>query len=86
MSVRLYIGNLPFEVSGEDLNTIFSTIGTVEDAIIVTHPGGGRPRGFGFVEMQDEQEAHLAIQQLDGYSLAGRSLKVNVANSRNDES
>ena len=64
MSVRLYIGNLPFEVSGEDLNTIFSTIGTVEDAIIVTHPGGGRPRGFGFVEMQDEQEAHLAIQQL----------------------
>ena len=55
MSVRLYIGNLPFEVTGDDLNTLFSTIGVVEDAIIVTQPGGGRPRGFGFVEMEDEQ-------------------------------
>jgi RNA recognition motif-containing protein len=50
----------------------------------VTQPGGGRPRGFGFVEMQDEQDAHLAIEQLDGHSLAGRALKVNVANSRDD--
>ena len=79
MSVRLYIGNLPFEVTKDDLNTLFSTVGTVEDAIIVTQPGSGRPRGFGFVEMQDEQDAHLAIEQLDGYSLAGRTLKVNVA-------
>ena len=69
MSVRLYIGNLPFEVTGEDLNTLFSTIGMVEDAIS-TQPGGGRPRGFGFVEMQDEQDAHAAIEQLDGHSLA----------------
>ena len=84
MSVRLYIGNLPFEVTGDDLNTLFSTIGLVEDAIIVTQPGGGRPRGFGFVEMQDEQDAHAAIEQLDGHTLAGRALKVNVANSRGD--
>lgn len=84
MSVRLYIGNLPFEVSGDDLNTLFSTIGVVEDAIIVTQPGGGRPRGFGFVEMQDEQDAHLAIEQLDGQPIAGRAIKVNVANSRDD--
>tara|TARA_B100002019_G_C20937368_1_gene435100 strand:- start:295 stop:549 length:255 start_codon:yes stop_codon:yes gene_type:complete len=84
MSVRLYIGNLPFEVSGDDLNLLFSTIGAVEDAIIVTHPGGGRPRGFGFVEMQDEQDAYAAIEQLNGHLLAGRSLKVNVANSRDD--
>ena len=84
MSVRLYIGNLPFEVSGEDLNKLFSTIGVVEDAIIVTHPGGGRPRGFGFVEMEDEQDAHSAIEQLNGYALGGRSLKVNIANSRED--
>ena len=84
MSVRLYIGNLPFEVTGDDLNALFSTIGVVEDAIIVTQRGGGRPRGFGFVEMQDVQDAHLAIEQLDGHSLAGRALKVNVANSRED--
>ena len=82
MSVRLYIGNLPFELSGDDLNTLFSTIGEVEDAIIVTQPGGGRPRGFGFVEMQDEQDAHLSIEQLDGPPIAGREIKVNVANSR----
>ena len=82
MAVRLYIGNLPFELSGDDLNTLFSTIGEVEDAIIVTQPGGGRPRGFGFVEMQDEQDAHLAIEQLDGHPIAGREIKVNVANSR----
>ena len=43
MSVRLYIGNLPFEVTGDDLNTLFSTIGVVEDAIIVTQPGGEDP-------------------------------------------
>jgi len=86
MSVRLYIGNLPFEVTGEDLDTLFSTIGTVEDSIIVTQPGGGRPRGFGFVEMEDEQDALSAIEQLDGYSLSGRTLKVNVANSRGDDS
>lgn len=84
MSVRLYIGNLPFEVTGNDLNALFSTIGVVEDAIIVTQPGGGRPRGFGFVEMQDEQDAYAAIEQLDGHSLAGRTLKVNVANTRED--
>tara|TARA_B100000035_G_scaffold2030_1_gene1775 strand:+ start:2422 stop:2679 length:258 start_codon:yes stop_codon:yes gene_type:complete len=85
MSVRLYVGNLPFEVTGADLETLFSTIGVVEDAIIVTQPGGGRPRGFGFVEMQDEQDAHLAIEQLDGHPLAGRTLKVNVANTRDDD-
>ena len=85
MSIRIYVGNLPFEVTGEDLDTLFSTIGAVEEAIIVTQPGGGRPRGFGFVEMEDEQDAHLAIEQLDGHSIAGRSLKVNVANSRDND-
>ena len=85
MSIRIYVGNLPFEVTGEDLDTLFSTIGVVEEAIIVTQPGGGRPRGFGFVEMEDEQDAHLAIEQLDGHTIAERSLKVNVANSRGND-
>ena len=83
MSVRLYIGNLPFEVTGDDLNTLFSTIGVVEDSIIVTQPGGGRPRGFGFVEMQDEQDAYSA-KATERHILAGRELKVNVANSRDN--
>ncbi|WP_269522833.1 RNA recognition motif domain-containing protein [Coraliomargarita parva] len=86
MSVRLYVGNLPFEATGDDLREVFATIGTVEDAIIVNRPGGGRPRGFGFVTMADAQDADLAIQQLDGRELSGRPLKVNVAKERDSES
>ena len=86
MSVRLYVGNLSFDATGDDLREIFSESGTVEDAIIVTRPGGGRPRGFGFVTMSDEQDAAEAIRQLNGQELAGRALKVNVAKERDEES
>ena len=85
MSVRLYVGNLSFDATGEDLDEIFSEIGAVEDAIIVTRPGGGRPRGFGFVTMSDPEEAADAIAQLDGYELAGRPLKINVAKERQND-
>lgn len=82
MSVRLYVGNLSFEATGDDLREIFSQTGEVEEAIIVTRPGGGRPRGFGFVTMADDQDAAEAIRQLDGQELGGRPLKVNVAKER----
>ena len=82
MSVRLYVGNLSFDATGDDLREIFANTGEVEDAIIVTRPGGGRPRGFGFVTMADENHAAEAIRQLDGQELAGRPLKVNVAKER----
>lgn len=82
MSVRLYVGNLSFDATGDDLREIFANTGEVEDAIIVTRPGGGRPRGFGFVTMADENDAAEAIRQLDGQELAGRPLKVNVAKER----
>ena len=85
MSVRLYVGNLSFDATGEDLDEIFSEIGAVEDAIIVTRPGGGRPRGFGFVTMSGPEEAADAIAQLDGYELAGRPLKINVAKERQND-
>ena len=85
MSVRLYVGNLSFDATGEDLDEIFSEIGAVEDAIIVTRPGGGRPRGFGFVTMSDPEEAADAIAQLDGYELAGRPLKINLAKERQND-
>jgi len=84
MSTRLYVGNLSFEATGDDLNEIFSQTGEVEDAIIVTRPGGGRPRGFGFVTMADEQDAAEAIRQLDGQELGGRPLRVNVAKERQE--
>lgn len=86
MSVRLYVGNLSFDATGDDLREIFSQTGAVEDAIIVTRPGGGRPRGFGFVTMADEQDAAEAIRQLNGQEVAGRALKVNVAKEREGES
>lgn len=85
MSVRLYVGNLSFDATGEDLREIFAESGEVEDAIIVTRPGGGRPRGFGFVTMADESGAEEAIRQLDGQELAGRPLKVNVAKAREQD-
>ena len=84
MSTRLYVGNLSFEATGDDLNEIFSQTGEVEEAIIVTRPGGGRPRGFGFVTMADEQDAAEAIQQLNGQELGGRQLRVNVAKERQE--
>ena len=85
MSVRLYVGNLSFDATGEDLQEIFSQTGEVEEAIIVTRPGGGRPRGFGFVTMANDADADEAIRQLDGQELAGRPLKVNVAKERDED-
>ena len=82
MSVRLYVGNLSFDATAEDLKEIFSVIGTVEDSLIVTRPGGGRPRGFGFVTMADEAESQEAIRQLDGQPVCGRAIVVNVAKER----
>lgn len=82
MSVRLYVGNLSFDATAEDLREIFSAVGTVEDAIIVTRPGGGRPRGFGFVTLAEDSEGEEAIRQLNGQEVAGRSLRVNVAQER----
>jgi len=82
MSIRLYIGNLSFDATGDDLREIFANCGEVEEAIIVTRPGGGRPRGFGFVTMEDSEGADEAIRQLDGQEFAGRQLTVNVAQER----
>lgn len=84
MSVRLYVGNLSFEATGEDLREVFSETGTVEDAIIVTRPGGGRPRGFGFVTMASESDGEEAIKQLDGQEISGRAIRVNVAKERDN--
>ena len=84
MSVRLYVGNLSFDATGEDLQELFAPSGEVLDAIIVTRPGGGRPRGFGFVTMEDAAAADSAIAQLDGLEVAGRALKVNVAKEREE--
>lgn len=82
MSVRLYVGNLSFDLTADDLREIFSQICEVEEALIVTRPDGGRPRGFGFVTMAEDTAGEEAIRQLDGQEVAGRALVVNVAKER----
>ena len=84
MSVRLYVGNLSFDATAHDLREIFGQCGGVEDAIIVTRPGGGRPRGFGFVTMGEGAAGQEAIRQLDGQEVSGRQLVVNVAKERQE--
>lgn len=84
MSVRLYIGNLSFYVTDEDLNEIFSNCGEVEEATVINRPGSNRSRGFGFVTMKDQAGADEAIQQLHGQEIGGRPIAVNVAKERSN--
>lgn len=82
MSAKLYVGNLSFSTSNEDLHELFSKIGTVESANVVEDRDTGRSRGFGFVEMSSKEEADNAIQQYNGKEIEGRSLTVNEAKPR----
>ncbi len=78
MTKKLYVGNLPFQTTEEDLSDIFSQAGNVESVRIITDRDTGRSRGFGFVEMGDE-DADKAIEQLNGTEMGGRPLTVNEA-------
>ena len=80
--MKLYVGNLAFEVTDEDLQTAFSTYGAVASATVVKDALSGRSRGFGFVELPTDTEAKAAIQGLNGKQLKGRTLTVNEARPR----
>src|SRR5687768_6472050 len=82
MSTKLYVGNLSFNTSSQDLETMFAEAGTVQSANIVEDRDTGRSRGFGFVEMSSKEEAQAAISAFDGKEFDGRSLKVNEAKPR----
>ncbi|MEP7148695.1 MAG: RNA-binding protein [Acidobacteriota bacterium] len=86
MSTKLYVGNLSFNTSSQDLETMFAEAGTVQSANIVEDRETGRSRGFGFVEMSSKEEAQTAITNFDGKELDGRSLKVNEAKPRENRS
>jgi RNA recognition motif-containing protein len=82
MSTKLYVGNLSFETSSNDLETLFAKAGTVQSVSLIEDRETGRSRGFGFVEMQTKEEGDAAIAQFNGTELAGRTLKVNEAKPR----
>ena len=84
MSTKLYVGNLSFRVTSEDLQEHFSTAGEVNSANVVTDRETGRSRGFGFVEMATEDGANNAIAQFNGQEYDGRNLVVNEARPRED--
>lgn len=86
MSTKLYVGNLSFDTSSQDLETMFAQAGTVQSASIVEDRDTGRSRGFGFVEMSSKEEAQTAIASFDGKDLDGRNLKVNEAKPRENRS
>ena len=79
--MKMYVGNLPWSVGDAELNQLFAEFGTVESASVVTDRETGRSRGFGFVEMP-QNEAQQAMQKLNGHTVDSRELRVNEAQSK----
>jgi len=79
MAKKLFVGNLPYSATEDELNKTFSQAGTVESAVIITDKISGRSKGFGFVEMSTEEEAKQAVETLNGKEMDGRALTVNEA-------
>ena len=84
MSTKLYVGNLSFNTTAQDLETMFGASGTVVSASLIEDRETGRSRGFAFVEMSTAEEAKAAITALDGKEIGGRNLKVNEAKAREE--
>ena len=84
MSTKLYVGNLAFQTTSQELQELFASAGTVESAAVVEDRDTGRSRGFGFVEMATPEEAATAIDQFNGKEFGGRNLTVNEAKPRAD--
>ncbi|RJQ41403.1 MAG: RNA-binding protein [Nitrospiraceae bacterium] len=79
MGNRLYVGNISFQASDDDLKELFSKAGTVASTKLITDAATGRPRGFGFVEMSSDEEAQKAIEMLNGSNFMDRNIVVNEA-------
>jgi len=82
MSTNIYVGNLTFNTSSADLESLFGDHGSVQKAQVITDRDTGRSRGFGFVEMSSDDEANAAIEALNGKDVDGRQLTVNMAKER----
>ncbi len=84
MGTKLYVGNLSFRTTSEELRDAFAAVGTVESASVIEDRDTGRSRGFAFVEMATAEEAAAAIEQFNGKDFGGRNLTVNEAKPRED--
>lgn len=82
ISMNIYVGNIAYELSEDELREAFSSYGEVESARIITDRFTGRSKGFGFVEMADDEQAQKAIDEMNGRELSGRALRVNEARPR----
>ena len=79
---KLYIGNLPYSVTGDELEEMFAEFGDIESAVVISDKFSGRSKGFGFVEFADDEAAKAAMEKMDGADVGGRNLKVNEARER----
>jgi len=80
---KLYVGNLPYSYNDESLNTLFAEYGTVISAVVIMDRASGRSKGFGFVEMEDE-DAQKAMETLEGQEIDGRNIRVNEARPKRE--
>lgn len=85
MSSRLYVGNLPYQVSNEELQSKFEKFGSVKSCKVITDFETGRSKGFGFIEMESPEQAQICIEKLDGQDFNGRGLRVTVARERENK-
>lgn len=84
MENRLYVGNLPYAATEEQIKAHFSQAGTVTSVALITDKATGRAKGFGFVEMSNDEETQKAISMLNGNDFMGRAITVNVARPREE--
>jgi RNA recognition motif-containing protein len=80
--MRIYVGGLPYQTTEQDLVDLFAQLGQVNSAVVIADRASGRSKGFGFVEMSNDQEARAAIQKLNGTTLGERTITVNEARER----
>ena len=84
MNNKLYVGNLPYQIEEGDLKGQFAEFGSVKSVKIITDHDTGRSKGFGFVEMETEEEAQTCIENLNDKDFKGRNIRVNIARERSD--
>ena len=84
METKLYVGNLPYRITEEELKTLFSQAGTVQSVSLIKDRFSGESKGFGFVEMSNQAEVEKAVRMFNEYTMENRQIKVNIARPRED--